>query len=132
MFHFQHEAHAVRARVGSDREREKQPSAGSETVKPGRSNLRRASVDKDRVGGMTIVLSAISLQNLNMIEMAEIVTRTRGQLRIYLDASDVTVRPNYFGDNPRVVTDTAFCDLKGFFAAIRSNSSPLVFEKLRV
>src|SRR5260370_35235598 len=67
----------------------------------------RASVDKDRVGRLRIALSAISLQDLNLIEMSEIVTRTRGEVWIYLDARDMTVRPNYFGDNRGVVTAAA-------------------------
>ena len=67
----------------------------------------RTGVDKDRVIRLKVELSAISLQNLNVIEMCEILTRTRGEVWIYLDASDMAVRPNYFGDDRRVVTDAA-------------------------
>ena len=67
----------------------------------------RTGVDKDRVIRLRVELSAISLQNLNVIEMCEILTRTRGEVWIYLDASDMAVRPNYFGDDRRVVTDAA-------------------------
>ena len=76
MFHLQHKTHANCVRAGGDGQRQKQPPATSETVKPYSSDVGCASVDKDRISRSRAVLSAISLQNLNLIEMSEIVTRT--------------------------------------------------------
>jgi hypothetical protein len=105
--HSQHEAHAVGVRVGREGKWEKQPSAGSEIVKPGRSHVRRAGVDKNRVIRLRVVLSAIGLQNLNVIKMCKILTRSLGEVWIYLDTSDMAFRPNYCGGDRRVVTDAA-------------------------
>jgi hypothetical protein len=64
-------------------------------------------VDKYRIGRSGDALPTVAVHNLDVIKISEILTGTRRQLGVDLNANDMTGWPHDLGDDRRVIPDAA-------------------------